>query len=69
MDKTGIWANVHEVSPGEMAGCMSSENDPEIKPASSMTCGDPQRPCYPLDAENIPGDYVLRGDGWWCPHP
>ena len=27
------------------------------------------RECYPFDSKNVPGDYVLRGDGWWCPHP
>ena len=27
------------------------------------------RPHYPFDAPNVPGDYVLRGDGWWVPHP
>ena len=28
-----------------------------------------RRPIYPFDAKDVPGDYVLRGDGWWVPHP
>ena len=28
-----------------------------------------QRPSYPFDATDVPGDYVLNGDGWWDPHP
>ena len=30
-------------------------------------CCTKHRPRYPFDAKNVPGDYVLRGDGWWCP--
>ena len=30
---------------------------------------DQGRTCYPFDAKNVPGNYVLRGDGWWCPYP
>ena len=28
-----------------------------------------QRLRYPHDAKDVPGDYVLRGDGWWYPPP
>ena len=26
-------------------------------------------PSYPFDAKDVPGDYVLRGDSLWVPHP
>ena len=26
-------------------------------------------PRYPLGAEDVPGNYVLKGDGYWYPHP
>ena len=35
-----------------------------------MKIENPKRlPRYPLSAKDVPGDYVLRGDGWWVPHP
>ena len=35
-----------------------------------MKIENPKRlPKYPFDAKDVPGDYVLRGDGWWVPHP
>ena len=27
------------------------------------------RPRYPFDSKDVPGDYVLCGDGWWYPNP
>ena len=26
-------------------------------------------PRYPLGAEDVPGNYVLKGDAYWYPHP
>ena len=28
-----------------------------------------RRPIYPLDAKDVPANYVQRGDGRWVPHP
>ena len=91
MKRSGIWAGVHEVPPGEIAACMSSECEDEFDAAAvdALTkridddiaddCrrmwsaenvdADERRPSYPLDAKDVPGDYVLCGDGRWYPHP
>ena len=59
MKRSGIFAGVHEVPPGEIAACMSAEG----------VDVDERRPSYPADAKDVPGDYVLKGDGRWYPHP